>query len=165
MRNRRGFTILEIMLAVLIAMLITMLAVPSIGGFMADQRTRRSFDALDGLVRSAVEHSVTEKQPYLIAWTKDAVILTTSARMEDENAGDAVVDSLPIAEGDEYTVTFPYALEKEPEYLWTFWPSGTCEAAVISYKGRNGSWTVRYNPLTVHATFEASDTGATTTKN
>jgi hypothetical protein len=141
----------------MLVMLVLTLAVPSVSGVMAEQRMRRTFDAFDSLVQTAVERSISERQPYLIAWTKDAVVLTTDERIEDENAGEAVVESLPIGEDEEYGVTFPAAIEKEPPLVWTFWPTGTCETAVVSYRGGAGSWTVRYNPLTAMGTFQASE--------
>src|SRR5437588_289644 len=31
---------------------------------------------------------------------------------------------------------------------WIFWPSGTCEPAIVRFQGPAGSWTANYSPLT-----------------
>src|SRR4051812_33552559 len=50
MKRRDGFTLLEICLVVAIIVMVALIAVPSVSGVFAEERLRRSYDALDSLV-------------------------------------------------------------------------------------------------------------------
>ena len=136
-------------MAVFILMLVLFLGVPSLQGVLADRRLRRSLDDLNRFVRLAQERSVTERRAYLISWEKDHLTLQPEAPMEGEEEGP--VATLGLRNGDAYILNLPAALAEEPPARWAFWPSGTCEPAVITYKGVDGSWTANYPSLTARA--------------
>src|ERR1043166_3288721 len=69
----RAFTLLEICLAVFIAALIAVAAVPSIQGIIEDRKARHAFDAFDALTREAQNRSVTERRAYVLVWDKDGI--------------------------------------------------------------------------------------------
>jgi len=144
-----GFTLIEIAIAVFIMLLMLMLAVPSMNGVMADRRLRRSLDDLNKLVQQAQDRSVTERRPYQIAWEKDRLVLRPEAlkRGEDPNP----VATLNLVRGEAFTLNLPAALTKQRPAEWTFWPTGTCEPAIIGFKGRDGSWKATYSALTARA--------------
>ena len=148
-RSQRGFTLIEIVISVFILLLLLTLAVPSINGVLADRRLRKSLDRMNSFVRLAQERSVIDRRPYLISWQKDHLIL----RPESLNKGEdrEPVAKMELAKGDAFVLTLPAALAKDPPAEWAFWPSGTCEPAVITYKGPDGGWTARYSPLTARA--------------
>jgi type II secretory pathway pseudopilin PulG len=146
MQPQRAFTLIEIVLAVFIAMLLLSLAVPSLQGVLADRRLRRSLDSFNDLVRQAEERSMKEQRAYLIVWGKDKVLLRPEAFMKDE-------EIRPIAEfdlnrGEVLKLSLPAALVKNPTAEWIFWPSGTCEPAVVEFRSRAGLWKASYSPLT-----------------
>src|SRR2546423_4732192 len=144
MRRSPAFTLIEIAISVFILMLLLLLAIPSITGVMADRRLQRSLDAMNQIVREAQERSVHERQPYLIVWQKDSVLL----RPEAVEKADAPVATLTLDKGHAYLLRLPAALASNPLAQWIFWPSGTCEPANVSFKGPDGSWEVNYSPLT-----------------
>src|SRR5207253_8443726 len=82
----RGFTLIEIVIAVFILMLLLMLAVPSMNGVLADKRLRRSLDRFNDLVRQAQERSVAEHRAYLIVWRDKGVSLRPEAFAKGEEA-------------------------------------------------------------------------------
>ena len=47
-------------------------------------------------------------------------------------------------------LTLPAALSNKPAGEWVFWPTGTCEPAVVHFEGRAGTWTANYSPLTAY---------------
>jgi hypothetical protein len=49
-------------------------------------------------------------------------------------------------------LVLPAALTKNPPPAWIFWPTGTCEPAVVQFVGRDGTWTANYSALTAQAT-------------
>jgi type II secretory pathway pseudopilin PulG len=145
-RNRQAFTMIEIAIAVFIMLLMLLLAVPSMRGVMADRRLRRSLDDLNTLVRAAQERSVADRRTYLISWQKDHLVLRPEALARGEDP--APTATLALRRGDALELQLPAALSKNPPADWAFWPSGTCEPAVVTYKGNDGSWTASYSPLT-----------------
>ena len=148
-RNRQAFTLIEIVIAVSIMMLMLLIAVPSMRGVAADRRLRRSLDDLNNLVRMAQERSVSDRRVYLIAWEKDHVVLRPEALARGEDS--APTAKLVLRRGDALELRLPAALTNDPPAEWAFWPSGTCEPAVITYKGNDGSWVATYSPLTARA--------------
>jgi prepilin-type N-terminal cleavage/methylation domain-containing protein len=149
MRREKGFTLLELAIAIFIMVIVLMMAVPSLNGVMADRRLRRSLDAFNGIVRQAQERSVTERRSYLIIWRDGKVGLRPEGLLRGEDS--EPVAMLNLARGESMKVSFPAALMEEPPAEWIFWPSGTCEPAVVSYRGRDGGWTANYSALTGRA--------------
>ena len=147
MQRRAGFTLVEIAISVFILMVITLIAVPSVRGVLADRRLQRSLDAMNQIVREAQERSVQEQRPYLIEWQKNSIIL----RPESSREGDSVepVTTLALDKGHAFLLRLPVALQKDPLAQWIFWPSGTCEPANVRFKSPDGAWEVNYSPLTV----------------
>lgn len=148
-RKSDGFTLIEIAIAVFIMLLMLMLAVPSMNGVMADRRLRQSFDSLNKLVQQAQERSVAERRPYLIAWEKDRLVLRPEALKKDEAPKPPA--TMNFKRGEAFALTLPAALREKPPAEWAFWPTGTCEPAVIDFKGPDGSWRATYSPLTAQA--------------
>ncbi len=149
--SRSGFTLLEIMLAITIGVLIMALAVPSVSGLMAEQRARRSFDAFEDLVQKARMRAIGTRAPSRLLLEKDQIVLESSAPATGEAAEPAL--SVPISKEEQYRFQFPAALEPEPTAVWTFWPTGGCEPAVVSYAGPEAKWTATYDALTTQADY------------
>jgi prepilin-type N-terminal cleavage/methylation domain-containing protein len=146
MRRRDGFTLIEIVIAVVILLVILLLAVPSLTGVLADRRLRRSLDDVNRLVLQAQERSISERRSYLIVWRDKQFALRPEGFLKGE-------DRKPLAtlrwqKGDSFTLSFPAALEEEPLSEWIFWSSGNCEPAVVTYRGPNGAWKAKYSALT-----------------
>lgn len=151
MNRRAGFTLLEICLAVSIALLLVLIAVPSVRGVLAQQKLHATFDAFDGLVRKAQARSMSERRTYTLVWKKEAIELVPLDMREDD-AALPQTEQLSLGSGEDFAIQRTAALAKNPEPVWTFWRSGVCEPATISYKGPLGTWTARYDPLTAQGT-------------
>jgi len=142
----RAFTLIEIALSIFILLLLLLLAVPSLSGVIANRRLKQSLDNFNQLVRQAQERSVTERRAYLIVWGKTSVVLRPEAFTKDEEEKPTAVLRLP--RGSWIKVSLPAALMGKPPAEWIFWPSGTCEPAIVQFKGPAGMWTADYSPLT-----------------
>jgi len=142
----RAFTLIEIALSIFILMLLLMLAVPSLSGVIANRRLKQSLDSFNQLVRQAQERSVTERRAYLIVWNKSSVVLKPEIFTKDEEEKATAVLRLP--KGSWIKVSLPAALIGKPPAEWIFWPSGTCEPAIVQFRGPAGTWTADYSPLT-----------------
>jgi len=145
-RKQHGFTMIELAISIFILLLILVLAVPSMTGVLADRRLRRSLDEMNKLVRTAQQRSMDERRAYLISWQKDHLILRVESLAKGEDPAPAA--TMQLRKGDAYLLNLPAALAKDPPADWVFWPSGTCEPALVSYKGPDGSWTAKYSSLT-----------------
>ena len=157
MKRRDGFTLLEICLVVAIIVMIVLIAVPSVAGVFAEQRLRRSYDSLDLLVRKAQARSTNERRTYMLQWKKEGIDLVAMDVKDGEDVPET--EHLPFSKDEAYAIERPAALVKNPPATWTFWRSGVCEPAIISYKGPHGSWKVSYDPLTAHGTFLEEQVG------
>src|SRR5438045_8413023 len=95
MHRQRGFTLVEIVIAVFILLLLLTLAVPSLNGVLADKRLHRSLDRFNELVRQAHERSLAEHRAYLIVWNVVEVSLQLAAFFKTEPH--APIDTIAIA--------------------------------------------------------------------
>ena len=146
MQRLRAFTLIEIALSIFILLLLLVLAVPSLSGVIADRRLKQSLNSFNQLVRQAQERSVTERRAYLIVWGKSSVLLRPEVFAEGEEEKLQAVFRLP--KGSWIKVSLPAALTGKPPAEWIFWPSGTCEPAIVQFRGPAGTWTADYSPLT-----------------
>jgi type II secretion system protein H len=144
----RAFTLLEIIIAVAIMATVLLMAFPSLEGVYADRHLRESLDEFNKLVRQAQEHSVSEHRAYLLVWTDKNVFLQPEAFAKDEDQ--TALASFELGHGTVLTLTLPAALSNKPAGEWIFWPTGSCEPAIVSFKGPAGTWTANYSPLTAH---------------
>jgi Tfp pilus assembly protein FimT len=145
----RGFTLVEIVLAVFILMLLLVLAVPSLTGVLADRQLKRSLDGFNNFVRHAQERSVVERRPYLLVWSKNNVVARPEAFAEGEEV--KATAEFALSREEVLKLSLPAALRKKHPTEWIFWPSGTCEPAVVQFESRSGSWAANYAPLTARA--------------
>ncbi len=146
MSRARAFTLIEIVIATAIMLIILLLAVPSLQGVLADKRLRRSLDAFNKLVNEARERSVSEHRAYLITLDGNNVDLRPEVLLKDEEPPEPPPS--PFAQSDSIKMIFPAALTREQPNEWIFWPSGTCEPAIVQFQGRDGTWKARYSGLT-----------------
>jgi type II secretory pathway pseudopilin PulG len=141
--------LIEVIIAVAILTVVLMMAVPSLEGVIADRKLRASLDEFNNLVRKAQERSVSEHRPYLIVWGDNDVNVQPEAFSKDEEKTPAA--TMSVERGSAVTITLPAALSTKPAGEWIFWPTGTCEPAVVEFSGRAGTWTANYSPLTARA--------------
>jgi type II secretion system protein H len=144
----RAFTLVEIIIAVAIMATLLLMAVPSLEGVLADRRLRASLDEFNKLVREAQERSVADHRAYLIVWTDKNVFLQPEAFAKDEDR--KAIASFELEGGTVLTLSLPAALSSKRPGQWIFWPTGTCEPAIVRFEGRAGTWTSNYSPLTGH---------------
>ena len=146
MQRSRAFTLIEIVIAVFILVMLLLLAVPSLTGVVADRRLHAALDQFNDLVHQAQERSVAEHRSYLLVWKDNDVILRPEVFGKKEEH--KPVATFPLARGSRLVLRLPAALTKSPPGEWIFWPTGTCEPAIVQFEGRAGKWTANYSALT-----------------
>jgi prepilin-type N-terminal cleavage/methylation domain-containing protein len=151
MSRRDGFTLLELVLAIAIALMLLTAAIPSIDGLFAEQRLKETHTEFEGLVREAHARSIREKRDFVLVWDPLGIELQPDAPTENDTTAEPM--RLNFAKGATITMERLAALEKDPPLEWMFWRSGNCEPVVVTYSGEPGSWIVKYDPLSVRGTF------------
>lgn len=150
MSRRAGFTLLEIVIALVIALMLITLAVPSIMGLLGERDLQRTFEAFDEMARRAQERAVAEGRGFRIVFSETGAILEPSDP-RDEDTG-AEVEQYALGEGETLTLNRTAALVKKPLAEWPFWRSGCAEPVEVSYSGPAGTWLARYDALTLRGT-------------
>jgi prepilin-type N-terminal cleavage/methylation domain-containing protein len=151
--SRRGFTLLEMMLAIAIAVAVMVLAIPNMRGTARERRLRETFERFDGLARKAQLNAVRQQRPWSISWEQNRIVLKPDdPKPEEVESGEAQEESLPITNEEGFTLERHAALlaPKDTPGVWTFWRSGTCEPVIVGYSGPEGTWSAQYDPLTGH---------------
>ncbi len=131
MRRQRGFTLVEIIIAVFILLLLLTLAVPSLNGVLADKRLHRSLDRFNELVRQAHERSLAEHRAYLIVWNDVQISLQPAAFLKTEPHES--IDTMPIARQEKWRLELPAALSKKV-------PAESCRRRYRKRCQRSGSF-------------------------
>src|SRR5437667_12808880 len=129
MWRQRGFTLVEVIIAVFILLLLLTLAVPSLNGVLADKRLHRSLDRFNELVRQAHERSLAEHRAYLIVWNDAFITLQPAASLKTEPH--EPIATMPIARHEKLRVELPAAVWKEAPAVWIYTESGLCRPARI----------------------------------
>lgn len=152
MNRRSAFTLIELMIAVAIAVIILGLAVPSVAGLLAERKLKASFEAFDDFARDGQFNAISQQRSWVMIWLNGSVVLQPDQPTPEERAAgrDSATLTLPMAEGDVFTLERPAALIKDPPGEWTFWRSGVCEPVIVRFAGKHGTWTARYDALSGH---------------
>ena len=150
---RRGFTLIEMCVAIFIALLLMAVALPSLTGQMGRQRLQQAFDRFDALVTEAQKRSVGEGKPYVLVWTDEGAMQLYPAQwtVKERKAG-PLAALIPTAGSEHYTLDRDASLTRAPAPYWMFWPSGNCEPVTVRYESSVGTWTAEYNPLSARGT-------------
>lgn len=146
MSPRHGFTLLEIMLAIVIGLLLMTVAVPSVVGMMREQKLKQTYEEFDDFVRKAQLQAVETGQTQVMVWGGAGIDLILQSQEESENPEPPAHFTFP--DGTTWNLGRPAALVKKPVWEWPFWRSGVCEPVVVSYEGAAGKWMAEYNGLT-----------------
>lgn len=135
------------------AMMLMALAVPSLTGVLAERRLQGSFDRFDAVVIEAQRRSITEGRPFVLSWGKNGAVRLYPAEWTGEQRRKRGPLASAIPTGTDGKPTLKRAsLNPSPSAAeWTFWPTGTCEPAVIHSEGPAGQWQAAYNPLSARA--------------
>lgn len=140
------------MLAVLIAIIVMAVAVPSMKGLREEKLLRESYEKLETLVYKAQTNAIAQQRTWVLVWEQNQILLQPDAPTADEKQSGSAegTETLTFGDGEKYSITRPAALlgPKETNGEWPFWRSGTCEPTSVSYEGPYGTWTAVFHPLT-----------------
>ncbi len=156
-----GFTIIELMVAVMVGLMMLGLAVPSVRGVLEEQRLREKMASFEDVVRRAAAQAVSAKREVRLIWFEDGVRALTDwsapkageelglpqgeAQAEDAGGGESVFYA--VGKGEWLSLVRVAAREERPLSEWSFWPSGIREPVEVYYEGPLGKWALRFSAL------------------
>lgn len=152
-KSMAGFTLLEVILALLIAVTVMAVSIPSVTSALSGSRVQNTFTRFDALVQEARIRSQKEKRNYVIVWGREHAVRMRPETALDRDESEGIQYEV-IEKGSQLKLYLPAALlpkGKEPDAIWTFWANGVCEPARVEYKGPEGAWSAIYNPFTARA--------------
>jgi len=131
----------------MIMMLVMAMAVPALSGVFMQRNVEESFAQFDECVAEARSRSVAEGRAYVVVLGQAGA----EVQVDRAEAGEEPAARFELEKGETLGLEFPAALRPPSAQVWTFWPNGSCEPAVVRFAGAEGSWAARYNPLTARA--------------
>jgi type II secretory pathway pseudopilin PulG len=156
-----GFTIIELMVAVMVGLMMLGLAVPSVRGVLEEQRLREKMASFEDVVRRAAAQAVSAKREVRLIWFEDGVRALTDwsapkageepglpqreEQAEDAGGGESVFYA--VGKGEWLSLVRVAAREERPLSEWSFWPSGIREPVEVYYEGPLGKWALRFSAL------------------
>lgn len=155
-----GFTIIELMVAVMVGLMMLGLAVPSMRGVLEEQRLREKLASFEEMVRRSAALASKSKKEVRLIWCKDGLrALTDWDSFQEAAPANAEVPQREQGAGGEESVFFAVgedealsllrlaARDAKPLSEWSFWPSGIREPVEIYYEGPLGKWGLRFSAL------------------
>lgn len=142
---RRGFTLVEICMAIAIGMLMLSLAVPSLRGVFSEQRLRDRMGEFEEVVRRAAAAARESKQEMRIRWYKEGLAIEPAESFEE--AREPVL-AFEFGKEEQLELKRVAARADKPGAEWSFWPSGIREPVEVAYKSGLGVWALRFGPMT-----------------
>jgi prepilin-type N-terminal cleavage/methylation domain-containing protein len=142
--RRAAFTLIEIMLAITIALLVIAIAVPAIAGIFGEDELERSFRDFDAFAQETQKRAVEEGRDFLLVWTKEGIVQEPRVPTPEDAEGELPMYAIS---GAKVTLERPFALEKKPPGEWPFWRSGAIEPVRIVYETEHGHWAAEYDPF------------------
>lgn len=139
-----------------IMVLLMGIAIPSVSGVLAERRLRASLDAFGDLAALAQRRSVAEGKTFLLARDPKGQVRLCPEDLSPKARRELAPAALPAGT---YRLELPNVLpapgkRADPTAAadeWAFWPTGTCEPAVVRFEGAGGIWEATFNPLTARA--------------
>lgn len=147
-KSRAAFTLIEIVLAIAIALIVFAVAIPAISGIVGDDPLEKSYRDFDLFVRQAQSRALAEHRDFVLIWERDGI--TLEPRIPSAEDGEAEV-SMYSSNGARITLERPAALDAKPPGEWPIWRSGVCEPVRITYESDLGFWIADYDPLTARS--------------
>jgi hypothetical protein len=159
-RGSAGFTIIELMVAVMVGLMMLGLAVPSMRGVLEEQRLREKLASFEDVVRRSAALAAKSKKEVRLIWFKDGLRALTDwdslqqagpdgpgAPQSEQGAGDEESVFFAVGEDEALSLSRLAARNANPLSEWSFWPSGIREPVEIYYEGPLGKWGLRFSAL------------------
>ncbi|HEY5752051.1 MAG TPA: prepilin-type N-terminal cleavage/methylation domain-containing protein [Chthoniobacterales bacterium] len=162
----RGFTLLEVALALFIVLLVLAVALPFAGGLNREAALRAPADELKTLAVTARRLAITNRKTYELILDRNRYILRAlpiDSKDEEKDRNERPVSESEILRRYDVPRDVAYGVKhwdendfsKETDSRWRFLPTGICEPITVRF-ARNTDWLLfSFNPLTANAEDEA----------
>ncbi|MEI6713802.1 MAG: hypothetical protein WCO60_08615 [Verrucomicrobiota bacterium] len=143
----RGFTLLEVCMAVAIGMLMVGLAMPSVTGLFAEQRLRSRMIEFEDVVRNAASQSKLGQQEFRMRWYKEGIAVESADTLMALKEKDIPPLVFTFQKDEVFQLKRVAARLEKPMTEWSFWPNGIREPVEVGYTGPLGVFALRFGAL------------------
>src|SRR5689334_5547463 len=110
-RSRAAFTLIEIVLAIAIALIVLAIAIPTMATIFTGKSLEDSFTEFDNFVRKARERTLSEGRAYVLIWHKEGITLEPETPTADDSEAEVEMFSFGDAK---VSLERPVALMEKP---------------------------------------------------
>ncbi len=138
-KNRKGFTLLELVVVLFIVALFATLVIPRIGAFLSHGDTNKAIRQIRGLVRYLTGMSASTRTPYRLHYDLDEGRCWVSRQGEEGEfieEQEILIRPLHLPKGVRFQeISTPRGVYKEGEAYTDFFPTGWVEDTLIHMEG------------------------------
>ena len=150
--SRRGFTLLEICIALSIIAVLIGLCTPAFSGWLSEERLREPARHLEQLARTARNRAIDTQKSWVVIihpsgltlTLQDGEVLADDVRKADEDLDRPMPDGVTVATkawGEE-------SFSSLAEVKWIFRPDGLCDPLTVRFTRGQSEIALRFDPLT-----------------
>lgn len=138
-KNQRGFTLIELLMSMVVAVILTAIAIPLVNGLLAQYRMRSSVSSITGVINSTRYKAIYQGYPYAVTFSKANGTYQLSSKVPPATSFSNVGGAVPFQLAD---------MSIDQDNTFTFSPSGVVNSSVgalqvkLSYKGKTDTITV-----------------------
>jgi type II secretory pathway pseudopilin PulG len=140
--SHSAFTLLEVIIAISVAMFVVGISALSITGMKDEHRLHQMASLLETTARDALLRAVTDYRVIQVEISPDSITAPT-ASASDAGEEHALEGSIEIKRHGERAFRKP----KNGE-VWEFSPTGICEPMELRVRNQTGSIEIAFDPLT-----------------
>jgi hypothetical protein len=150
--SRPGFTILEIMLAVMVTAVVLTMGVVLFRGFKSQRALEDRMSAIEGLARTAYTGVLEDQRPWMVVFEKNRCGVFNIGALPPEDA--PLPKPIRVVELDSgmklflKRTTWPEWKEIVVPEVWRFEPKSILEPILIRLESPKGFISGRFDPLT-----------------
>jgi type IV fimbrial biogenesis protein FimT len=138
-RPQRGFTVLELIISMVVAVILTTISVPLISNVQAQYRMRSAVSSVTGAISSTRYRAIYQGYPFAVAFSKTNGTYQLSSKVPTATSFSNVGNAVPFQAA---------GMSIDQDNTFTFSPSGVVTSSVgalevdLSYKGKTSKITV-----------------------
>jgi prepilin-type N-terminal cleavage/methylation domain-containing protein len=131
--QQRGFTLIELLVSLVVAVVLTAIAIPLVGSLLVQYRMRSSASMVSGVISSTRYKAIYQGYPFAVAFSKANGTYQLSSKVPPATSFSNVGDAIPFQVS---------GMSIDQDNTFIFSPSGVVTSSVgalevnLSYKGK-----------------------------
>lgn len=135
--SQKGFTLLEVILAMMLILMVAAIGLPALDGFSNERRMRTAFTSVVDPIEAGMQQAREERIDYWIHLNEGHLLVTPAGEVDWE------MNEMPTV-GDGRLELLDREADAPAVRLW---PSGHAEPFQLHWESEDGRWVVEAGPL------------------